>query len=184
MSVVTKLVYPEIDAVEDLLHPTADAARSTTPLSQGVTNPSTSSGTAVDDANPSPIDTTEKDLEKGLPHSDQPTITRVMTGQSVFADKHAEKRPKFIVVRMEVHDTGPGLRLNDVAGGKLFSPYVQTTIGKLQGGKGTGRKQIIHDTICQDAELEPTVGLALVRQIVQLSEGRLVSSASILRGHS
>lgn len=37
----------------------------------------------------------------------------------------------------------------------LFSPYVQTEIGRRQGGKGTG------------------LGLALVRQIVELNKGRL-----------
>lgn len=38
---------------------------------------------------------------------------------------------------------------------RLFSPYVQTEIGRRQGGKGSG------------------LGLALVRQIVKLSHGRL-----------
>lgn len=38
---------------------------------------------------------------------------------------------------------------------RLFSPYVQTEIGRRQGGKGSG------------------LGLALVRQIVKLSNGRL-----------
>ena len=38
---------------------------------------------------------------------------------------------------------------------RLFSPYVQTEIGRRQGGKGSG------------------LGLALVRQIVRLSNGRL-----------
>jgi hypothetical protein len=38
---------------------------------------------------------------------------------------------------------------------RLFSPYVQTEIGRRQGGKGTG------------------LGLAFVRQIVQLNKGRL-----------
>lgn len=37
----------------------------------------------------------------------------------------------------------------------MFSPYVQTEIGRRQGGKGTG------------------LGLALVRQIVELNKGRL-----------
>ncbi|KLO12174.1 hypothetical protein SCHPADRAFT_829937 [Schizopora paradoxa] len=60
-----------------------------------------------------------------------------------------------IVVRVEVHDTGVGIRARDLIDNKLFSPYVQTEIGKYQGGKGTG------------------LGLALVRRIVKLSGGRL-----------
>jgi len=41
------------------------------------------------------------------------------------------------------------------ASNRLFSPYVQTEIGRRQGGKGSG------------------LGLALVRQIIKLSNGRL-----------
>jgi signal transduction histidine kinase len=59
------------------------------------------------------------------------------------------------VVRFEVHDTGPGLSLSDVSDNRLFSPYVQTEIGRRQGGKGSG------------------LGLALVTQIVRLGRGRL-----------
>lgn len=60
-----------------------------------------------------------------------------------------------IVVRIEIEDTGVGIRARDLVDKKLFSPYVQTEIGRRQGGKGTG------------------LGLALVRHIVQLSGGRL-----------
>jgi len=62
-----------------------------------------------------------------------------------------------IVVRIEVHDTGVGIRGRDLVDGgrRLFSPYVQTEIGRVQGGKGSG------------------LGLALVRHIVRLSHGRL-----------
>ena len=60
-----------------------------------------------------------------------------------------------IVVRIEVRDTGVGIKPQDVRDAKLFSPYVQTEIGRYQGGKGTG------------------LGLALVRRIVKLSGGRL-----------
>ena len=47
-----------------------------------------------------------------------------------------------IIIRIEVQDTGVGLRPRDIADHKLFSPYVQTEIGKRQGGKGTGRKSL------------------------------------------
>ncbi|EJD34202.1 hypothetical protein AURDEDRAFT_131294 [Auricularia subglabra TFB-10046 SS5] len=62
-----------------------------------------------------------------------------------------------MVVRIEVRDTGVGIRGRDLADGgrRLFSPYVQTEIGRVQGGKGSG------------------LGLGLVRHIVRLSHGRL-----------
>ncbi|KAI8822660.1 uncharacterized protein EV422DRAFT_566334 [Fimicolochytrium jonesii] len=59
------------------------------------------------------------------------------------------------IIRMEVQDTGVGIKKQDMVGNKLFSPYVQTDEGRRQGGKGTG------------------LGLALVRHIVKLSGGRL-----------
>ncbi|PCH36400.1 hybrid sensor histidine kinase [Wolfiporia cocos MD-104 SS10] len=62
---------------------------------------------------------------------------------------------EWIVVRIEVTDTGYGIRPKDMVQSKLFSAFNQTEQGRLQGGKGTG------------------LGLALVRQIVKLSGGRL-----------
>ncbi|KAF7309943.1 Histidine kinase [Mycena indigotica] len=60
-----------------------------------------------------------------------------------------------IVVRIEVIDTGYGITRRDMDECNLFSAFNQTEQGKQQGGKGTG------------------LGLALVRQIVKLSGGRL-----------
>ncbi|KAJ7281339.1 hypothetical protein C8J57DRAFT_1173204 [Mycena rebaudengoi] len=60
-----------------------------------------------------------------------------------------------IVVRIEVTDTGSGIPPKDMVECKLFSAFNQTEQGRQQGGKGTG------------------LGLALVRQIVKLSGGRL-----------
>lgn len=60
-----------------------------------------------------------------------------------------------VVVRIEVQDTGHGIAPDDMYEGKLFSAFIQTERGRRQGGKGTG------------------LGLALVRQIVTLSGGRL-----------
>ncbi|KAJ7716136.1 hypothetical protein B0H16DRAFT_461099 [Mycena metata] len=62
---------------------------------------------------------------------------------------------KTIVVRIEVTDTGYGISRRDMDEANLFSAFNQTEQGKQQGGKGTG------------------LGLALVRQIVKLSGGRL-----------
>lgn len=68
---------------------------------------------------------------------------------------HPPATPDRAVVRFEVHDSGVGLSLSDVRFNRLFSPFVQTELGRRQGGKGSG------------------LGLALVMQIVKLSHGRL-----------
>ena len=80
------------------------------------------------------------------------------TLQTGAYEKNVERRPSMesavqipsklpkksrMVVRIEVQDTGVGLRPRDVADNKLFSPYVQTEIGKRQGGKGTGRRFLV-----------------------------------------
>lgn len=65
------------------------------------------------------------------------------------------QKPRKAVVRVEVRDTGVGIAKEDLDDGQLFSPYVQTEIGRRQGGKGSG------------------LGLALIRQLIQLSGGRL-----------
>lgn len=69
-----------------------------------------------------------------------------------------------VVVRVEVHDTGVGIREAELVDNNLFSPYVQTEIGRRQGGKGSG------------------LGLALVMQIVKLSKGRLGVDSEVGKG--
>ncbi|AFR92243.1 two-component system sensor molecule [Cryptococcus neoformans C23] len=93
------------------------------------------------------------DLEKGSVTMEQKRMSKE-SGR----DKEKEEEKKKVqkaVIRVEIHDTGVGLKKTDVIDGDLFSPYVQTEIGRRQGGKGSG------------------LGLALVRQIVKLSGGRL-----------
>lgn len=80
-------------------------------------------------------------------------------------DVHSEKkisrqtsdedvRPQSLVFRLEVQDSGPGVKPSDMVEGGLFQPFVQTNVG-ISSGKGTG------------------LGLAIVRQIVARSGGRL-----------
>ncbi|GAA5904332.1 uncharacterized protein JCM6883_006452 [Sporobolomyces salmoneus] len=71
---------------------------------------------------------------------------------------------EMLVVRFEIKDTGIGIRPAEIAEHRLFSPYVQTDVGRMQGGKGTG------------------LGLSLVRQIVMLSGGRLGVQSKVGQG--
>lgn len=42
------------------------------------------------------------------------------------------------VVRVEVTDTGVGIRPRDLEQNQLFTAYAQTAVGLRQGGKGSG----------------------------------------------
>ena len=84
-------------------------------------------------------------------------LVELEKGESLQQDgrtKSPATKP-MLVIRFEVTDTGVGIRSSDMSENRLFSPYVQTSAGREQGGKGTG------------------LGLALVRQIVSLMGGRL-----------
>ncbi|KAL0574306.1 hypothetical protein V5O48_007644 [Marasmius crinis-equi] len=72
--------------------------------------------------------------------------------------------PPTILVRIEVSDTGCGIDQSELKRGKLFSAFNQTEKGRQQGGKGTG------------------LGLALVKNIVKLSGGRLGVSSEVGKG--
>ncbi|KAL1406702.1 hypothetical protein Q8F55_008408 [Vanrija albida] len=106
-----------------------------------------------------------EDLEKGdidveiarLSVGSQPAGTSTaMSSEPSGEYKVVDDDPaKWVVVRVEVADTGVGIKEEDMEEGRLFSPYSQSEVGRRQGGKGSG------------------LGLALVRQIVQLAGGRL-----------
>ncbi|KAG2144351.1 Tco5, signal transduction HAMP domain histidine kinase [Suillus clintonianus] len=109
--------------------------------------------------NPRPkIDMGEDAIEEVLcAPADDPDPPHDPMGSGVqVVESSTKKGPlKQIVVRIEVSDTGHGIPPREMAQGKLFSAFNQTEQGRQQGGKGTG------------------LGLALVRQIVRLSGGRL-----------
>ncbi|KAH7105908.1 hypothetical protein BKA62DRAFT_344375 [Auriculariales sp. MPI-PUGE-AT-0066] len=83
-----------------------------------------------------------------------PGVRPLTEDELVMHEQRSEPNHQ-IIVRLEIEDTGFGIRPRDLRDNKLFSPYVQTDIGKQQGGKGSG------------------LGLALVRNIISLSGGRL-----------
>ncbi|KAF8806887.1 hypothetical protein BYT27DRAFT_7140360 [Phlegmacium glaucopus] len=93
----------------------------------------------------------------------QPLSTEHLSQHNIQHDKPSNSL-EWIVVRIEVTDTGYGIKAQDMAQGKLFSAFNQTEQGRQQGGKGTG------------------LGLALVRQIVKLSGGRLGLQSEIGSG--
>ncbi|KAH9930211.1 uncharacterized protein B0H18DRAFT_1116910 [Fomitopsis serialis] len=121
-------------------------------------------GLSPPDASVSACDINEQllvDEDKGNPFSTlengQPLPHRLSATHLTQHNNTITKPPptEWIVVRIEVTDTGYGIRPKDMVQSKLFSAFNQTEQGRLQGGKGTG------------------LGLALVRQIVKLSGGRL-----------
>ncbi|KAK1220876.1 hypothetical protein PQX77_016324 [Marasmius sp. AFHP31] len=76
--------------------------------------------------------------------------------------------PPTILIRIEVSDTGCGIEQSELTRGKLnfwhAAAFNQTEKGRQQGGKGTG------------------LGLALVKNIVKLSGGRLGVSSEVGKG--
>lgn len=49
-------------------------------------------------------------------------------------DSYGQSPPvQQLIVRIEVQDTGVGIRPRDMIDNRLFSPYVQTEIGRHQG---------------------------------------------------
>ncbi|TFY68845.1 hypothetical protein EVJ58_g762 [Rhodofomes roseus] len=102
-------------------------------------------------------ETSHLDVADGNDQSSPPIPHRLSATHLTQHNNTLSKPPpiEWIVVRIEVTDTGYGIRPKDMVQSKLFSAFNQTEQGRLQGGKGTG------------------LGLALVRQIVKLTGGRL-----------
>ncbi|KAG9095756.1 hypothetical protein FS749_009820 [Ceratobasidium sp. UAMH 11750] len=132
--------------------PTNSAASGVSGVSAGAGSPTSSSknGPAQDE---------EKKIgsrEMASHHSRQSHQSGERDRGYVGGDGQSRERPiEQIVVRIEVEDTGVGIRRKDLVDNRLFTAFNQTEVGRLQGGKGTG------------------LGLALVRHIVKLSGGRL-----------
>ncbi|PIL24591.1 hypothetical protein GSI_12475 [Ganoderma sinense ZZ0214-1] len=150
LTIRTKLVIPDLNPVDD------DVPDEANP-DGGADDNGTSecNGVSCKDSGPRPS------------LADGPEVHRLskshLTQHNVM---HAKPAPplEWIVVRIEVTDTGCGIRPKDMVQSKLFSAFNQTEQGRLQGGKGTG------------------LGLALVRQIVKLSGGRLGVQSKVGEG--
>ncbi|KAF8892172.1 hypothetical protein BD779DRAFT_1784373 [Infundibulicybe gibba] len=103
---------------------------------------------------PTSYEEAEGDCLEVLPDQHHPLSATYLKQHNIECNKSSPPL-EWIVVRIEVTDTGYGIKARDMAQSKLFSAFNQTEQGRQQGGKGTG------------------LGLALVRQIVMLSGGRL-----------
>lgn len=81
-----------------------------------------------------------------------------------------------VVLRVEVADTGVGIKSSDLKDGALFSAYHQNQQTLLLGGKGVRPRAPLSVTLQGADHWVPPktgLGLSLVRQIVSLSGGRL-----------
>ncbi|KAJ1306708.1 hypothetical protein OPQ81_007700 [Rhizoctonia solani] len=115
-----------------------------------------SSGSGGDSPSSSQGNSHVRDEGKSLPSHQSHAYLRERDSRDSHPHPRDRDRPiEQIVVRIEVEDTGVGIRKKDLVDNRLFSAFNQTEVGRLQGGKGTG------------------LGLALVRHIVKLSGGRL-----------
>ncbi|KAF9262589.1 hypothetical protein L218DRAFT_929000 [Marasmius fiardii PR-910] len=75
-------------------------------------------------------------------------------GRASREGRERDGKQDILVLRMEITDSGPGIKPSDLVDNQLFQPFAQTRVGKLSKNS-TG------------------LGLAIVRQIVSLSGGRL-----------
>lgn len=189
VKIVTKLIYPRLDVSdsnEDLEGPLREATENLHRQQADEAETKESGRFSSDNEKAPPQGRTSLDVEKGSIHleslrhqNDPKAMAAAAAIEKESLRRSASKLKQKAIVRVEIHDTGIGLKKDDLdeyvhgaprccyqesdydlslTGGdsqRLFSPYVQTEIGRRQGGKGSG------------------LGLALVRQIVRLSNGRL-----------
>jgi osomolarity two-component system sensor histidine kinase SLN1 len=107
--------------------------------------------TKDDKVNEADLERQAEDVEK----NPRPLSQGYLTQHTIEHGDKPREVPENLVIRIEVEDTGCGIKPRDIYVGKLFSDFNQTEQGRQQGGKGTG------------------LGLALVRRIVKISGGRL-----------
>ncbi|KAJ7285299.1 hypothetical protein C8J57DRAFT_1671864, partial [Mycena rebaudengoi] len=100
------------------------------------------------------------DIDEDNEETDDTKVAPTGTGEPRVSpgisrnDSNNNVQTRCLNFRMEVHDSGPGIKPSDLVEDRLFQPFVQTTVGQSTGS-GTG------------------LGLAIVKQIVKLSGGRL-----------
>ncbi|KAG8928047.1 hypothetical protein FRC01_006537 [Tulasnella sp. 417] len=99
------------------------------------------------------------------PHSSTDTEPSSLADERLTAfERRGRSCEDQMVVRIEVEDTGVGIRRQYMIDNKLFSPYVQPDWGRFHGCGGMG------------------FGLALSKEIVSLSGGRLGVNSKLGRG--
>ncbi|KAJ7578032.1 hypothetical protein C8J56DRAFT_970206 [Mycena floridula] len=100
-----------------------------------------------------PVDPPPEKLEGTATTNDISVIDQIPHLESRDSD-HSTTVTPCLTFRLEVQDSGPGIKPSDLVEDRLFQPFVQTIVGRASGG-GTG------------------LGLAIVKQIIRLSGGRL-----------